>query len=239
MVDYESMFKRREYGATAAAETGVAAVFRQVYGWMAAGLGLSGLVAWHVAASGAAETLLKGPVFLLCAIAEIVLVLVLSAGIRKLSPFAALALFFVSAALNGLTLSIVFLAYDLALVGRAFFVTAAMFGGLALWGGVTKGDLSSIGTVCGMALWGLIVASVVNVFMRSGGLDWAVSFAGVLVFSGLTMYDAQRIKLLARDAGPMDASTRRKVALMGALSLYLDFLNLFLSLVRLMGRGKD
>lgn len=239
MVDYESAFKSREYGATAAAGTGIAGVFRQVYGWMAAGLGLSGLVAWQVASSGALETLVKGPTLLLCAIAEIVLVVVLSAGIRKLSPFAALVLFFIYAALNGLTLSVVFLAYDLALIGRAFFVTAAMFGGLALWGAVTKGDLSSIGAVCGMALWGLIIASIVNIFLRSSSLDWAVSFAGVLVFSGLTMYDAQKIKQFAADSGLMDAGARRKVALLGALSLYLDFINLFLSLVRLMNNHKD
>ena len=239
MVDYESAFKNREYGATAAAGTGIAGVFRQVYGWMAAGLGLSGLVAWQVASSGALETLVKGPTLTLCAIAEIVLVIALSAGVRKLSPFAALALFFIYAALNGLTLSVIFLACDLALIGRAFFVTAAMFAGLALWGSVTKGDLSSIGAVCGMALWGLIIASIVNIFLRSSGLDWAVSFAGVLIFSGLAMYDAQKIKQFAEDSGLMDAGTRRKVALLGALSLYLDFINLFLSLLRLMNNHKD
>ena len=239
MVDYESAFKNREYGATAAAGTGIAGVFRQVYGWMAAGLGLSGLVAWQVASSGALETLVKGPTLTLCAIAEIVLVIALSAGIRKLSPFAALALFFIYAALNGLTLSVIFLACDLALIGRAFFVTAAMFAGLALWGSVTKGDLSSIGAVCGMALWGLIIASIVNIFLRSSGLDCVVSCAGLLIFSCFAMYDAQKIKQFAADSGLMDAGTRRKVALLGALSLYLDFINLFLSLLRLMNNHKD
>lgn len=236
MVDFESQFKRGEYGAPATFAAETAAVFRQVYGWMAAGLALSGVVAWYVANSAAAEVVLKGPVFLICAIAEILLVLGISAGIRKLSPFAALVLFLVYAALNGLTLSVIFLAYDLALIGRAFFVSAAMFGGLAVWGTVTKGDLTSIGFVCGMALWGLIIASIVNIFLRSSGLDWAVSFAGVLIFSGLTMYDAQKIKLLAADTTLAEAGMRRKVALLGALSLYLDFINLFLSLLRLMGR---
>jgi len=230
MVDFESQFKRGEYGAPATFAAETAAVFRQVYGWMAAGLALSGVVAWYVANSAAAEVVLKGPVFLICAIAEILLVLGISAGIRKLSPFAALVLFLVYAALNGLTLSVIFLAYDLALIGRA------MFGGLAVWGTVTKGDLTSIGSVCGMALWGLIIASIVNIFLRSSGLDWAVSFAGVLIFSGLTMYDAQKIKLLAADTTLAEAGMRRKVALLGALSLYLDFINLFLSLLRLMGR---
>ena len=120
-----------------------------------------------------------------------------------------------------------------------FFITAAMFGGLAVFGTVTKSDLSQIGSICGMALWGLIVAVFVNMFFHSSRFDWIVSFAGVLIFSGLTMWDAQKIKLLAQQEGSMDAATRHKVGLMGALELYLDFINLFLYLLRIFGKGRD
>ena len=143
------------------------------------------------------------------------------------------------AALNGLTLSVVFIAYELALVQRVFFITAAMFGGLAVFGTFTRSDLSQIGAICGMALWGLVVAVVVNMFFHSSRFDWIVSFAGVLIFSGLTMWDAQKIKLLAQGEGAMDAATRHKVGLMGALELYLDFVNLFIYLLRIMGRSRD
>ena len=104
---------------------------------------------------------------------------------------------------------------------------------------MTKSDLSQIGSICGMALWGLVVAVVVNMFFHSSGFDWIVSFAGVLIFSGLTMWDAQKIKLLAQGEGAMDAATRHKVGLMGALELYLDFINLFIYLLRILGRSRD
>ena len=131
------------------------------------------------------------------------------------------------------------IAYQLALVQRVFFITAAMFGGLAVFGTVTKSDLSQIGSICGMALWGLIVAVFVNMFFHSSRFDWIVSFAGVLIFSGLTMWDAQKIKLIAQQEGAMDAATRHKVGLMGALELYLDFINLFIYLLRILGRSRD
>ena len=141
-------------------------------------------------------------------------------------------------ALNGLTLSVVFLAYELALVQRVFFVTAGMFGGLALWGTFTKDDLSSVGSMCGMALWGLVIAGIVNIFVKSSGLDWILSLAGIAVFTGLTMYDAQKIRRLADLEGAMDETSVRKAGIMGALTLYLDFVNLFLHLLRLMGRKR-
>ena len=180
-----------------------------------------------------------GPGMWVCIIAEVALVVILSASIKKLSVGAACLMFVGYAALNGLTLSVVFIAYELALVQRVFFITAAMFGGLAVFGTVTKSDLSQIGSICGMALWGLIVAVFVNMFFHSSRFDWIVSFAGVLIFSGLTMWDAQKIKLLAQQEGSMDAATRHKVGLMGALELYLDFINLFLYLLRIFGKGRD
>ena len=156
-----------------------------------------------------------------------------------ISVGAACLMFVGYAALNGLTLSVVFIAYQLALVQRVFFITAAMFGGLAVFGTMTKSDLSQVGAVCGMALWGLIVAVIVNMFFHSSGFDWIVSFSGVLIFSGLTMWDAQKIKLLAQQEGALDAATRHKVGLMGALELYLDFINLFIYLLRILGRSRD
>ena len=238
MVDYEKQFEKPDY-ESGARLTHVASVFQIAYGWMCAGLALSGLVAWYTAASGLWKKVLMGPGMWVCIIAEVALVVILSASIRKLSVGAACLLFVGYAALNGLTLSVVFIAYELALVQRVFFITAAMFGGLAVFGTFTRSDLSQIGAICGMALWGLIVAVVVNMFFHSSRFDWIVSFAGVLIFSGLTMWDAQKIKLLAQQEGALDSATRHKVGLMGALELYLDFINLFIYLLRIMGRSRD
>ena len=240
MVDYEKQFEKPTYEKEARL-TYVASVFKLAYGWMCAGLALSGLVAWYTASNPAlCEKVIQGPGRWVCIIAELAFVFILSASIRKLSVGAACLMFIAYAALNGLTLSVVFIAYELALVQRVFFITAAMFGGLAVFGTFTRSDLSQIGAVCGMALWGLIVAVVVNMFIpRSGTFDWIISFAGVLIFSGLTMWDAQKIKLLAQAEGQMDGATRHKVALMGALQLYLDFINLFIYLLRIFGRGRD
>ena len=203
-----------------------------------AGLALSGVVAWYTAASGLWQRMLTGPGMMVCIIAELVLVFTLSGTINKLPVAVAYAMFLGYSALNGLTLSIVFIAYELALVQRVFFITAGMFGGLALWGTFSKEDLSSIGSMCGMALWGLIIAGVVNLFVGSSRMDWILSLAGVAVFTGLTMYDAQKIKQLAATEATMDGATIHKVGIMGALSLYLDFVNLFLRLLRIMGRRR-
>ena len=238
MTDFEKEFERPAY-ATDARATRIATVFKLAYGWMCVGLALSGLVAWYTAASGLAQKILLGPGMWVCLIAEVALMWILSASIRKLSVGAACLMFIGYAALNGLTLSVVFLAYKIEVIQRVFFITAAMFGGLAVFGTMTKSDLSQVGAVCGMALWGLIVAVVVNMFFHSSGFDWIVSFAGVIIFSGLTMWDAQKIKLLAQQEGSLDAATRHKVGLMGALELYLDFINLFIYLLRILGRSRD
>ena len=238
MIDYEKQFEKPAY-EVGEWQTYVAKVFKLAYGWMSAGLLLSGLVAWYTAASGLWQAVLMGPGLWICIIAEIVLVWVLSASIQKLSLAVACIMFTAYAALNGLTLSVVFIAYEIALVQRVFFITAAMFGGLAVYGTVTRSDLSGMGAICGMALWGLIIASIVNLFFHSSGFDWIVSFAGVIIFSGLTMWDAQKIKLFAQGAGNVDEETRHKAALLGALELYLDFVNLFLCLLRILGRSRD
>ena len=235
MIDYEKQFERPPY-ATGSRQVQIAAIFKRVYGWMSAGLAISGMVAWYTASSGLWQKVLLGPGFVGCIVAELLLVIAISAGINKLPAGIAYMMFLVYSALNGLTLSMVFIAYELALVQRAFFVAAGMFGGLALWGTFTKDDLSGVGSMCGMALWGIVIAGIVNVFMKSSGLDWILSLAGIAVFTGLTMYDAQKIRQLADLDGSMDDVAARKAGIIGALTLYLDFVNLFLHLLRLMGR---
>ena len=237
MIDYEKEFGKPGY-AVGSRQTQIATTFKIVYGWMCAGLALSGVVAWYTAASGLWQTVLRGPGFMGCIVAELALVFVLSMAINKLPVAVAYLMFLGYAALNGLTLSVVFIAYELALVQKVFFITAGMFGGLALWGTFTKGDLSSIGSVCGMALWGLIIASVVNLFTHSSGLDFVISLAGILIFTGLTMYDAQKVKQMAAAEGTMDSAAIHKVGILGALALYLDFINLFLYILRFFGRKR-
>jgi len=235
MIDFEKEFQTPGY-ALGKRQTQVAATFKIVYGWMSVGLAISGLVAWFTASSGLYQAVLQGPGLMACLVVELALVFVLSLAIGKIPVALAYLMFAVYAAVNGLTLSVVFIAFELALVQKVFFVTAGMFGGLVVWGSVTKGDLSGIGSVCGMALWGLVIASIVNIFTRSSGLDWIISFAGVLIFTGLTMYDAQKIRQLASREGTMDATAARRVGIMGALALYLDFINLFLHILRFFGR---
>ena len=164
MVDYEKEFRSPDYQMHSPALQ-VGAVFRRVYGWMALGLAVSGVIAWYTAASGLWQKVLVGPGIIGCIVAELALVIGLSSMIRKLSPLAAAAMFLAYAAVNGLTLSVVFIAYELAAVQKVFFITAGMFAGLALWGTFTQYDLSSSGSVCMMAGWGLIIAGVVSSFL--------------------------------------------------------------------------
>lgn len=238
MVDFERQFGKPGYQTGVMETTRVASIFKIVYGWMGIGLALSGLVAWYTASSGLYMRILTGGGMTICILLELGLVLGLSAAINKMSVWMAYALFLAYAAVNGLTLSVVFLAYELVMVEKVFFATAGMFGGLALWGSLTKGDLSSIGSICGMALWGLILGLIVNIFWPSSGLDLILTFAGIAIFSGLTMWDAQKIKLLAEGEGTLDSEAIHKVGIMGALTLYLDFVNLFLYLLRFFGRKK-
>lgn len=235
MIDYEREFEAPQY---AAKKTVLARTFAIVYGWMGAGLALSGLVAWLTFESGLWKKFALGPGLWVCILAELALVWVLSRSMDKLPLVLAPVLFLGYAALNGLTLSVIFVVYKLALIQNVFFITAGMFAGLAVWGTVTKSDLSSIGSVCGMALWGLIVAMVVNLFVGSSGLDWLISFVAILVFTGLTMYDAQRIKEIAARETSLDEVSLQKAGILGALALYLDFINLFIHLLRMFGRER-
>lgn len=179
-------------------------------------------------------------VFFVLLILELGLVIGISAGINKLSATASNVLFFTFAIVNGLTLSVIFLAYSLSAITQAFAVSALMFAAMAIYGAITKKDLATIGSICLMALVGLIIASVVNMFFRSDTLDMIVCYVGVLVFVGLTAYDTQRIKHMLEEATVMthgDQETAiKKITVIGALTLYLDFINLFLKILRLVGR---
>ena len=165
-------------------------------------------------------------------IGEIVMVIALSASINKLSNAGATALFYLYSILNGATLSCIMLVYTQASIVLTFAITAGVFGTMAIYGYVTKSDLSKFGSFMTMALFGLIICIVVNMFMHSSTMEWIISFAGVVIFIGLTAWDVQKIK---RMAAMSDASNEGKVATLGALSLYLDFINLFLYLLRFFG----
>ena len=213
--------------------------FNRVFGWMFAGLGLSGAVAWTLA-KYYPKFICDPRVVLISCILTLVVVLGLSFGIKKMSAGAATVAFIVYAGLDGVMLSSIFLAYELGSVVQVFCITAAMFGAMGLWGYITKSDLSGLGSICFMGLIGIIIASLINLFLGSNGLDFVISIFGVLIFTGLTAYDVQKIKRLAEAAGEglLTDEIVKKCAILGALTLYLDFVNLFLYLLRLFGRRK-
>ncbi|MGR0480323.1 MAG: Bax inhibitor-1/YccA family protein [Candidatus Electronema sp. V4] len=210
----------------------------KVFNWMAAGLGLTGIVAWLTASTGLFYTL--RPLFLPLVLVELGLVFYLSARIEKIKATTAAALFFGYAFLNGLTLSVIFLAYSGASIASTFVITAAMFFAMSVYGLVTKRDLSGMGAFMFMGLIGIIIASIVNIFLASSVLYWAISMIGVLVFVGLTAYDVQKIKEMG-EQGIMSQGHEavQKGAVIGALALYLDFINLFLMLLRFFGGSRD
>lgn len=213
---------------------------RRVYNWMGLGLALTAVVAMGVASTPAALQLILGNPWLFFGliIAELGLVITLSAALGRLSATTATLLFFVYAALNGLTLSVIFLAYTQASIGQTFFITAGTFGAMSFYGYSTKRDLASWGSFLFMGLIGIILASVVNLFLASPAIYWVITYAGIIVFVGLTAYDTQKLKEMAL-GGFADEDVARKGAVMGALALYLDFINLFLMLLRLFGRRGD
>lgn len=214
----------------------VARVMRRVFGKMFLGLFITALVAMFVASSEAMLTLIFSSkiVFFGLIIAELALVFAISGAINKLSSLTATLLFYLYAVLNGVTLSAIFLIYSLNAIALTFAVTSLTFGAMAAFGYLTRQDLSKMGSLLFMALIGLIIASVVNIFLASSALDWIISIAGVLIFTGLTAWDTQKIKTMA---SMTDTSQVGKVATIGALTLYLDFVNLFLYLLRFLGRN--
>jgi len=211
---------------------------RSVYNWMAIGLALTGFVAFYVANSESMMRLIFGNqlVFFGLIIGELALVFTISARVQKIKASTATALFVLYAALNGATLSAIFLIYTRTSITSTFFICAATFVTCSIYGMTTKRDLTSLGGFMAMGLIGIIIASVVNIFIGSYGMHMIISYIGVIVFVGLTAYDTQKLKTMAlsQPAG-LDAGVVRKGAILGALSLYLDFINLFLMLLRILG----
>lgn len=222
---------------------------RSVYNWMAIGLALTGFVAYFVAHNEsilgllfqvAGNQLRPTMLFYGLIIGELALVFILSARVQKMQASTATAMFVLYAALNGATLSMIFLAYTSTSIVSTFFICAATFVACSLYGWLTKRDLTSFGGFLFMGLIGIIIASVVNMFIRSSAMHMIISYIGVFVFIGLTAYDTQHIKNMAMTLPDgMEAGVVRKGAILGALKLYLDFINLFLMLLRIFGSGRD
>ena len=224
-VDYSSVGDR----------SAVASFFNNVYAWMSAGLALTAVVAWYVASNVSVFQWLYGTgIWIGLFILQLVLVFTISAATNRLSPTAATALFLLYAAINGLTLSVIFLAYTLSSIAGTFFATAGTFGAVSVYGFVTKRDLTRLGSLLFMALIGFLIASVINIFWANSTLYWIITYAGVAIFVGLTAYDTQRLREIAI-ATANDPRMAARYAINGALTLYLDFINLFLLLLRILG----
>ena len=223
-----------------AMSTAFPALMRKVFVWMTLALAITGLTAYGVATSPTILSLIFSSkvTFFGLIIAEFALVFAISGAINRLSLSTATLLFILYSVINGATLSSIFFAFSVATIGKVFFITAGTFGAMALVGYTTKTDLTSMGKLLFMALLGIIIASVVNIFVASSGLDLILSYVGVLVFVGLTAYDTQKIKQMCQ-AAPDAGESAQKLALIGALSLYLDFINLFLYLLRIFGNNRD
>ena len=209
----------------------------RVYNYMAGGLALTGVVAYFAAASGFYAQIARTPLIWVVVFAPLALVLLFSFRLQKMSLGAAQATFWVFAGLMGLSLSYIFLVYTGASIAQVFFITAATFLAMSLWGYTTKSDLSRFGSFLMMGLIGIIIAGLVNLFFQSAAVQFAISIIGVLVFTGLTAWDTQQIKEMYWEGdGSVVAG---KKAIMGALRLYLDFINLFMMLLQLMGNRRD
>lgn len=216
------------------------ALMRSVYTWMTLALAITGLTAMYMAKSLTFINAMtqNSMLFWGILIAEVVLVMYMTARINKISFTTATLLFIAYSILNGVTLSVLFLVYTMSSIATTFFVTAGTFGVMAVFGYITKKDLTRIGSLCIMGVIGIIIASVVNMFLHNSMMDMIISYVGVLLFIGLTAYDAQKIKqLLSGDDIEVNESTQ-KIALLGALTLYLDFINLFIYLLRILGDRK-
>ena len=216
-------------------------LMRKVYVWMTLALVITGITAYGVADSPSVLSVIADNqvVFWGLIIAELTAVIVISGAINKLSLATATLLFVFYSVINGATMAIIFAVYEISSIAHVFFITAGTFAVMAVIGYTTKTDLTSMGKFLMMALIGLIIASLVNIFLvRSTGMDLIISYAGVLIFVGLTVYDSWKIKMQLMDMDSEDIEVSQKIALLGALQLYLDFVNLFLYLLRIMGKRK-
>ena len=216
-------------------------LMRGVYQWMAMGLGLTALVAYFVASSPTLIQAIFGNPLLFWGliIGELLLVVGISGGITRLSAQTATGLFILYSALNGITLSAILLIYTATSIASTFVVCAGMFGAMSIYGLTTRKDLTSWGSFFFMGLVGIILASIVNIFLKSPTINFVVSAIGVIVFVGLTAYDTQKLKVMGETAPLDDSLAIRRGTILGALTLYLDFINLFLMLLRFLGQTRD
>ena len=240
MSQFPNPYARRsvplEYGQAAGT---VASFMNAVYAWMCVGLATTAVVAWWVSTQPQLMgSIFKGPTFIVLIVAELALVWVIASAVNRLSTGAATGLFILYSALNGLTLSVIFIVYQPNAIAATFVVTAGMFGAMSLVGYFTKRDLTQLGSFLFMALIGLILASIVNIFFANSTLYWVVTYGGVIIFLGLTAYDTQKMKEIAQGAESQGVDASR-LAIVGSLTLYLDFINLFLFLLRILGSRRN
>ncbi|WP_027712383.1 Bax inhibitor-1 family protein [Dickeya chrysanthemi] len=230
-------FPRSNGSIVQQASTGLQTYMAQVYGWMTCGLLLTAFVSWYAAHTPAVLQLVFSSkiTFYGLVIAQLGLVFVLSGMVHRLSGGVATTLFMLYSALTGLTLSSIFIVYSGESIASTFVITAGMFGAMSLYGYVTKRDLTGMGSMLFMALIGILLATLVNFWLKSEGLQLAITYIGVLVFVGLTAYDTQKLKNIGEELSVDDRDNFRKYSIMGALTLYLDFINLFLMLLRIFG----
>ena len=240
---YDSGDRRTSYrmavppSVSAQIEAGLRAHMQRVYGYMAGGLALTGIVAYAAAASGFYQAIAATPLIWLVMLAPLGFVLALSFGIQRMSTETAMALFWIYAAVMGLSLGSIFLVFTGESIARVFFITAATYGAMSLYGYTTRSDLSRFGAFLLMGLIGVVIASLVNIFAGSTALQFAISIIGVIVFVGLTAYDTQRIKVMYLESDTAEIAGRK--AVIGALALYLDFINLFMIFLQLFGHRRE
>jgi len=234
--DRERSFESVDSGSRVLAQ----GFMNRVYVWMTLGLAVTGAVSYFVTTSPSILMALFGngmvPIIVL-AVAELGIVFYLSRKVMTLNPATASMLFFVYAALNGLTLSPIFLVYTSESITSTFFITAAVFGSMSVYGSVTKRDLSGLGSFLGMGLFGLVIAMLVNMFLRSEKTSYVISIMAVIIFTGLAAYDTFKLRKMASEGG-FDDGARDNLAVLGALMLYLDFVNIFIHLLRIMGKRR-
>ncbi len=214
-------------------DVGLRAYMQKVFGLMAAGTALTGLVAFVGAQTGLYVAIAQTPLIWVVVFAPLVFAVIFGLRIQAMRASTAQMLFWAFSALMGLSLSYIFLRYTSESIASTFFITAATFAGMALYGYTTKRDLTAIGSFLIMGVWGLLIAMVVNIFLASSALHWTISVIGVLVFTGLTAYDSQKIKEMYSASDGHEVGTKK--AVIGALNLYLDFINLFVFLLQFLG----
>jgi uncharacterized protein len=218
-------------------DQGLRAYFIQIYTYMAAGLALTGIIAYAAAVSGFYERIADTPLIWLIMLAPLGFVVVLSFGVQRMAAATAQILFWLFAAIMGLSMSGIFMVFTQTSIARVFVITAGMFAAMSLYGYTTGTDLARLGSFLFMGLIGIIIAGLVNLWLGSSRLQFAVSIIGVIVFTGLTAWDTQRLKQMYVEN--LDSQRRAKLAIMGALALYLDFINLFTLLLQLLGQRRE